>query len=163
MSFLSLNEQDKEHNQEYLEEVIEIDIDELNKRLNNIEKKFDLLENLFNKLEIFEKSVISINAELINQNVKLTNENKELKIKLENNNSIDTNTNSTDLIDLILPKELFYKSINNKVKVSGNGTYDVKEILKSLGASWNDLDKVWEGNLDINLLKEKCSHIKEIF
>ena len=156
-------------------EEIEIDIDEINEKLDKmlfsqnslsekileIDNKFINLDKLFLKLEKFEKSVISINAELISQNVKLTNENKELKIKLENIN-VPENTNSNDLIDLILPKELFYKTINNKVKVSGSGTYDVKEILKSLGANWNDIDKVWEGNLDINILKEKCPHIKQL-
>tara|TARA_B100000886_G_scaffold339098_1_gene303569 strand:+ start:1327 stop:1842 length:516 start_codon:yes stop_codon:yes gene_type:complete len=156
-------------------EEIEIDIDQLNEKIDKllfsentlsekileIDNKFSNLDKLFLKLEKFEKSVISINAELINQNVKLTNENKELKIQLENIN-INQNTTSSDLIDLILPKELFYKLINNKVRVSGNGTYDVKEILKSLGACWNDIDKVWEGNLDINLLKEKCPHIKQL-
>lgn len=159
-------------------EEIEIDIDQLNEKIDKllfsentlsekiseIDNKFSNLDKLFLKLEKFEKSVISINAELINQNIKLTNENKELKIKVENN-SIDQNiisSSSSDLIDLIMPKELFYKLINNKVRVSGNGTYDVKEILKSLGACWNDIDKVWEGNLDINLLKEKCPHIKQL-
>ena len=58
---------------------------------------------------------------------------------------------------------MFYKSINNKIIISGAGTYDFKETIKSLGGLWNEINKTWEGNINLELLKEKCSHIKEIF
>lgn len=154
-----------------------IDLDEFNTKLDNLNiSQINLtnkIDDLFDKLNVFENSVISINSELIKQNIILNNENKELKLKINSSTQINDEEqpplwlsnaeklSSNNILNKILTKELFYKNINNKIIISGSGTYDAKEILKSLGASWNDFSKVWEGNIDLNLLKENFPNIKE--
>ena len=170
------------------EVVEEIDFDEFSNKINELTASqssvLHKIDNLYLKLDTFEKSVISINAELIKQNLKLAEENENLNIQLnskssekkhqENNNISGAKPNETqnekqnetqnetqNSLSEILTKDLFYKVFNNKVMIYGPGSYDARVIIKTLGASWNNISKKWEGDIDIETLKEFIPNIQE--
>ena len=45
--------------------------------------------------------------------------------------------------------------------IYGPGSYDARVIIKTLGASWNNISKKWEGDIDIETLKEFIPNIQE--
>ena len=162
------------------EVVEEIDFDEFSNKINELTASqssvLHKIDNLYLKLDTFEKSVISINAELIKQNLKLAEENENLNIQLNSKSSEkkhkenhdisgakqnETQNETQNSLSEILTKELYYKVFNNKVMIYGPGSYDARVIIKTLGASWNNISKKWEGDIDIETLKEFIPNIQE--
>ena len=58
-------------------------------------------------------------------------------------------------------KELFYTESNNKIIITGAGTYDNKEKLKKIG-QWNGINKSWNCVIEISKLIEMFPNIKKI-
>ena len=126
--------------------------------MSNIELKlFEILD----KIERMEKTFISINADLINQNIKMS---EMLNGKLkepdfpDNNNNNDKSENNED--NKNNKKDLYYFEKNNLIVVYGPGTFDNKDVLKSIG-SWNSFNKTWDLTIDKNVLYEKFPNIIE--
>lgn len=113
-----------------------------NDRIQQLEKKLEELERKFQIIE-------SVNNDLIKANMKMTKTYCEPPVPRQS--SYTPNNNG-----------IFYSFENDKVYVSGN-TYDVKSTIKDLGGRWYKSGKSWEfTNIDIQVLKDAFPDIKQL-
>ena len=112
----------------------------------------DKINNILEKIENLEKTLISINKDLIAQNIKLS----EVVFPSYINKNFNTESE-----DIEKEKELFYEEIDSNIyNISGTGTYDNKDKIKTNGGTWDKSNKCWTLYLDIEKIREIFPKIK---
>jgi hypothetical protein len=113
----------------------------------------DKINTILEKIDNLETTLISINKDLIAQNIKLS--------EVVYPNYINKNlTNENE--DIEKEKELFYEEIDtNLYNISGSGTYDNKDKIKTNGGTWDKSNKCWTLYLDIQKIQEIFPKIKK--
>ena len=106
-------------------------------------------ENISQKVNKIENYLLSLNSDLISQNLKLSR-----KVFPD---YVNPNQNDYEIEE----KELFYEEINdNLYKISGSGTYDNRETIKTNNGNWDKDNKVWIMNISVDKLIEIFPKIK---
>lgn len=113
---------------------------------HSIETLVKKIEELTDKLD----TVINLNQDLIKTNLMLSG-----KYGIHNSDSDrdDVNTEAKT-------KNLFYHDNGTNIIIHGNGTFDKRTEIKSLGGIWNKDIKSWEVYSDLSLVKSTFPGIK---